>query len=222
VSRKYQSLGFFTDIGWSLEDFMEELRLFIAIELSADVRRWLGEARAGLERRMPPGAVRWVNVDSIHLTLKFLGEIPASSVARIRPAMDGAARECRPFRLVVEGLGCFPDAARPRVIWTGVRDEPALLDLQKRLEDGLEKAGFHRERRAFSPHLTLGRVRDGVTEKQLGDVGQSVQNAPVKAAAAMDVSEYVLFKSVLRPAGPEYSVQYRTAFRTGSLESEGK
>ncbi len=192
---------------------MEEvLRTFIAVHLSAEVRQWLGEARSMLASRILSGTVRWVNVDAIHITLEFLGEIPAGRIGDISAVMDDAAWGCRPFRLVVEGLGCFPDTARPRVIWAGVRREPALMELQKRLEDGLEKVGFPRERRAFSPHLTLGRVRDGVTGKELGDIGRAAQNAPVKSGVSMDVSGYALYKSVLRPTGPEYSILYRTAF----------
>jgi 2'-5' RNA ligase len=187
-------------------------RAFIAISLSPEIRRWLAEARVVLEAGLPPASVRWTDVNGIHITLKFLGEVPIDSVEGIRSAMDRAARGCRPFSLAVEGLGCFPDAARPRVIWAGVRREPALSDLQKRLEDGLEQAGFPRERRAFSPHLTLGRVRDGVSGKELAEIGRAVQSAEAKAAVGMDISGYGLYKSVLRPTGAEYSLQYQVAF----------
>ena len=123
---------------YAWEDSMEEtIRTFIAIELSPEIRGWLGRAKSVLEGRITPGAVRWVNVDSIHLTLKFLGEVRARRLEAVRAVMEESALACRPFSLVVEGLGCFPDAANPRIIWAGVRSEPLLSDLQKRMEKGL-------------------------------------------------------------------------------------
>ncbi len=198
---------------------MEEvLRVFIAVDLSAEVRRWLWEARALLEGRMPSGSVRWTDPDGIHITLKFLGDTPSRRIEEIRAVMDEAARGCRRFPLVVEGLGCFPNAVRPRVIWAGARHEPVLVDLQKRLEDGLEKFGFPRERRAFSPHLTLGRVRDGVTGRDLAEVGRVATTATLQTTASMEVTGWCLFKSVLRPTGAEYSILHRTAFPSASAD----
>ena len=192
---------------------MEDLkRLFIAIELSADVRQWLREARILLNGRVPSGSVRWTDPNGIHVTLKFLGEIPAARIPEICGVMDRAVEGLRPFPLEAEGLGCFPEADRPRVLWAGVRRQPHLEDLQKRLEDGLERIGFPRERRAFSPHLTLGRVRDGVTGRALADIGRAVASATLNTTAGMEAGEVCLFNSLLRPAGAEYSILYRKAF----------
>jgi 2'-5' RNA ligase len=191
-------------------------RAFIAVGLPEDVRRWLREARALLQGRIPSASVRWTNPNGIHITLKFLGEIPVESASVIRSAMEAAAAQRCPFTLVVEGLGCFPNAGRPRVIWAGVRREEALDDLNARLEEGLERIGFPKERRAFSPHLTLGRVREGVSPKELGEIGRMVTGAPCSPPIAMEVTGYSLFKSVLRPTGAEYSVQYRASFPPGS------
>jgi 2'-5' RNA ligase len=188
------------------------LRAFIAIDLSPEVRRWLVEARALLEGKIPGGAVRWTDPDGIHVTLKFLGDTPAGRIGEIRSAMERAAEGFRPFPLAVAGLGCFPDTNRPRVMWAGVRRQDELIDLQKRLEDGLERIGFPRERRAFSPHLTLARVRDGVTGGERTDIGRAVAAAAVESTAMMEVTGLCLFKSVLRPSGAEYSVLHRTAF----------
>ena len=190
----------------------ETQRLFIAIELSLEVRQWLETSRSVLEPGMPSGAVRWVNPEGIHLTLKFLGEIPFGQIDAVRGAMDRSTEGVKPFSLTVEGVGCFPNTTRPRVVWAGVRSEPLLLDLQQRLEDNLSAAGFDRERRAFSPHLTLGRVKDGVSEIQLRKIGSAVEGMRTETTAAMKVDGLCLFRSVLRSNGPEYSVLYRVEF----------
>jgi 2'-5' RNA ligase len=184
-------------------------RLFLAVDLSPEVRSWLGRAESGLKVRIPPGSVRWVNVEMIHLTLKFLGETPSPRIDDVRTVMDLLARGCRPFPLVVEGLGCFPNAARPRVVWAGVRRAPDLLQLQQRVESELEPIGFPRERRGFSPHLTLGRVKEGVRS---GEIGRAVESAFPPAAAEMKVDGWCLFQSVLRPGGAEYSILHRSEF----------
>lgn len=192
---------------------MDEIqRVFIAIELSPDVHRWLEKARAVLEPGMPAGAVRWVNPDGIHLTLKFLGEIPVSRIDSVRAAMDESAAGRTPFSVTVEGLGCFPNTVRPRVVWAGVRKEPLLEELQQRLEEGLYGVGFKKEQRAFSPHLTLGRVKDGVSESSLRKIGSAVQTGTLETPAVMTVDGICLFRSVLRPGGAEYSVLYRAGF----------
>ena len=190
----------------------ETQRLFIAIELSLEVRRWLETSRSVLEPGMPSGAVRWVNPDGIHLTLKFLGEIPVSRIDSIRSAMDQSVSGRTPFSLTFEGLGCFPNTVRPRVVWAGIRGDPLLADLQRRLEENMSVVGFKKEQRAFSPHLTLGRVKDGVSEIQLRKIGSAVEGMRTETTAAMLVDGLYLFRSILRPDGPEYSVLYRVEF----------
>jgi 2'-5' RNA ligase len=184
-------------------------RLFIAIDLSPDVRRWLEKARSVLEPGMPAGTVRWVDPQGIHITLKFLGEVAVNRIDGVCAAMGQAVSGESPFSLTVEGLGCFPNTARPRVVWAGVRAEPKLIGIQKRLEDILSATGFPRERRAFSPHLTLGRVKDGANENQLQRIGAAVESARMETPAGMEAGGLCLFRSILRPSGAEYSVLYR-------------
>lgn len=183
-------------------------RIFIAIELSDPVKRWLAAARAALEPAVPAGTVRWVDGKGIHLTLKFLGEIPARQADEVRVAIDRAAAGAKSFSITVEGLGCFPNLNRPRVVWAGVRAQAELGELQSRLETELEGMGFAREERAFSPHLTLGRVRDGIPDGRRGDIGAAVAAAKTGEPVSMEVGEISLFRSVLRPGGAEYTVLY--------------
>ena len=142
---------------------MEQIRAFIAVELPPAVR----EAVEGVVRELRSGigdGVRWVRPEGVHLTLKFLGDIDAGSVPAVSRAMAQCAASAAPFDLFLEGVGVFPNARRPRVIWIGLGGalEP-LLALQHSIDRELEGLGFARERRPFTPHLTLGRVRDGST-----------------------------------------------------------
>jgi 2'-5' RNA ligase len=190
----------------------ETIRLFIAVELSPGIREWLGRAKANLAPRIPPGAIRWVDPGAIHLTLKFLGETPARRTGEIRAELDDLARSFRPFPLAAEGLGCFPNTVRPRVVWAGIHGDPLLGVFQKRLETGLARIGFPAERRAFSPHLTLGRVKDGVAGARLEEIGRAVEAASMESTAGMDVKDVCLFRSVLRSGGAEYTVLHRALF----------
>ena len=192
---------------------MENLqRLFIAVELHAELQQWLRKARALLEGRIPSGSVRWTDVNGIHLTLKFLGAIPERRIGEIRTVMDGLVPSFRPFPLTAAGLGCFPNTARPRVIWAGIQGGPILVDLQKRLEQELERIGFPAERRAFSPHLTLGRVKDGVIGVRLEEIGRAVEAVSMESTAGMEVKDVCLFRSVLQPGGAVYTVLHRAPF----------
>ncbi|MBN2083728.1 MAG: RNA 2',3'-cyclic phosphodiesterase [Anaerolineales bacterium] len=183
--------------------------MFIAIELSPAIRRWLEGAKTVLSPRLPPDAVRWVDPGAIHLTLKFLGDVPSRRTGEIRAVMDGLAPSFRTFPFSADGLGCFPNTARPRVIWAGIQGGPMLGDLQKRLEQGLERIGFPAERRAFSPHLTLGRVKDGVAAVRLEEIGRAVETVSMESTAGMEVKDVCLFRSVLQPGGAVYTVLYR-------------
>jgi 2'-5' RNA ligase len=184
---------------------MEQWRLFIAVELSAEVRRWITDQRNRLEPRMPSGAVRWVQPDGIHLTLIFLGETPSGRMDEIRKGMALATAVFPPFSLAVSDLGCFPNIARPRVVWTGLQPSPDLMNLQLRLEDELAATGFPREQRAFSPHLTLGRVRDGIAVDELRQIGSAVKGSGATEGIHMEVKEVCLFRSILQPSGAEYT-----------------
>jgi len=190
----------------------ETIRLFVAVDLSPGIREWLGAAKAYLAPRIPPGAVRWMDPGAIHLTLKFLGETLPRRTGEIRAELDDLVRFFKPFPLTAEGLGCFPNTVRPRVVWAGVRGESSLGKLHERLEEALGRIGFPAERRVFSPHLTLGRVKDGVAGARLEEIGRAVEAASMKSAPGMEVRDLCLFRSVLRPGGAEYTVLHRAQF----------
>jgi 2'-5' RNA ligase len=183
---------------------METVRTFIAIELSPDVLARIGELQTRIKKDVPPSLVRWVRPEGIHLTLKFLGEVPADKIDAIAEAMQGACAPHPPFAVAIAGMGCFPNPRRPRVVWVGV-DEPSgtLARLQRDVERAMKPLGFPPEGRKYSPHLTLGRVK-GRAPAALQALGEYVSRAQVHLGE-MGVSSIHLIRSDLQPSGAVYS-----------------
>jgi len=182
------------------------VRSFVAIDLTGPVRENLAKQISCLAAAIPPGTVRWVRPESIHLTLKFLGEVSQDGLGQIRELMELVASKRPPFDFHLRGLGCFPDNRRPRVIWVGVSEESgSLAGLQEALESGLERLGYRREGRPFSPHLTLGRVREGAGSGAARAAGECVERSPAGDYGDIRVGAIYLMRSDLRPTGAVYS-----------------
>jgi 2'-5' RNA ligase len=192
----------------------ETFRAFIAIDLPETLRRILAEAQEALN--LHGAAIKWVRPENIHLTLKFLGDSDTAQTARIVGAMTSAARDCPGVSLTAKDIGVFPDLKRARVIWAGVKGQlEILLNLQRNLEDYLAELGFPKERRNFSAHLTLGRVKGRIAPTRLQtaiDGLKGFESEPFK------VDRIVLFKSELRPAGAVYTQVHQVLF-SGHLAS---
>ncbi|NIM44435.1 MAG: RNA 2',3'-cyclic phosphodiesterase, partial [Nitrososphaeria archaeon] len=148
------------------------IRSFIAIELPEEIRLEL----ARLEDSLKSGGisfVKWVNPLGIHLTLKFLGNVAPAMVAKITTAMAEVAGGRTPFRLEVGRLGIFPNIRQPRLAWVGVEGEvDKLAKLQRQIDASLSLLGFPKEQRPFTPHLTLGRLRDRASTRQRQQFGE--------------------------------------------------
>lgn len=184
---------------------MSTVRAFVAIELPPSVRSQLGALIDRLARRAPAGAVRWVRPEAIHLTLKFLGQVPEARLGPLAQALADAARGRPAFSVRLAGLGVFPNPERPRVLWLGVEDPGGpLARLQRDLEGALAALGSPREQRGFSPHLTLGRVRREASARQAAQAGEALQQAGAVDLGELRVVEIVLFRSELRPSGAVY------------------
>lgn len=183
------------------------LRGFIAIELSSALRGQLAAVIARLTQTTPPRSVNWDRPEKIHLTLKFLGEIPVADLSRIQDALTTAARAVAPFSFAVTGLGCFPNLKQPRVVWAGLAasDAPHVIELQKSVEAELARLGYPRDNRPFSPHVTMGRVRREVRPAEAAKVGQAVRAEAATQFGNQAVSQIVLVKSDLQRGGSIYT-----------------
>lgn len=174
------------------------MRAFIAIDLPDSLHAALAESQQAF--RKTAGDASWTRPEGIHLTLKFLGEITDAQTRQVVEAL-GQLGPSTPFPVEVKGFGFFPTAERPRVFWAGVVAPPALAELAGRIEGLLEKAGFAREDRPFSPHLTLARFKIPRPQPAL------VAAAMTRSAASLgkfEASEFFLFESKLSSQGAQY------------------
>ncbi len=192
------------------------IRAFLAVELDEEVRRALEEIQKGLDSRTLD--VRWVRPGNLHLTLRFLGEVPEDEIPGIREAAGKTAAETSPFRMTLQGLGAFPSGGRPRVVWIGVREPAPLLEMERRLSRELGLAGLPPPDKPFRPHLTLGRVKDRRGTGRLVDRMRANRDV---AAGSVDVTSLALIRSDLRPRGPIYTVLDRFPFPLPPREAGG-
>jgi RNA 2',3'-cyclic 3'-phosphodiesterase len=177
-----------------------KIRTFIAIELPEKVKHFLGEVSDKLKRFGED--IGWVKPSAMHLTLKFLGYVDAELLPRIQHEAGSVFAKQQVVEISAHGVGAFPNLFRPRVIWVGCADkENRLPPLVSRLENALEPLGFEKEKRPFSPHLTLGRVRSKVRNKGLFD---AIKEREDLAGPSFVASHAILFQSILKQSGAEY------------------
>ena len=178
------------------------MRVFWAIELSPEIRSALREFQNGIRNRLP--AISWVKPESLHLTVKFLGEIGEEQLSSIQQVVEDGVMGCSPFYLKVEGVGGFPNIKQPRVLWVGVSgDVESLQNLANRVEHGLIPLGFPAESKAFRGHLTLARIKQGNRE-----VGTALAKSQFldqqNIFGVLRVHTLSLFRSELKPTGAVY------------------
>ena len=175
------------------------MRLFIAARINKEIEREVGEFLEQFHRL--PGRIKWVEPHNIHITLKFLGETDSNEVEPLKQAIAHAAAKTGAFEAHLQGCGVFPNMRAPRVFWIGINDpQKRLTTLAAKVDSELTTLGFDPEQRAFSPHLTLGRVKDD-------DNLEAVKAAFVKATFGpllLRVEKIHLVESQLKPSGPVY------------------
>lgn len=179
---------------------MDTYRCFVAIDLPAGLKKELADIQRGLAGW--PAKVKWVEERNFHLTLKFLGDVTPSQVESVTERLGKAASRHQKFTFRISGLGAFPSTRNAKVIWAGIRDaDRGLTGIRSDIEAVLGELGFTPEAKPFSPHLTLGRVKDLRPVPGLPDLIQSlvIKDYPVS------VQEIKLMSSKLAKSGPEYS-----------------
>ncbi|MCW5782137.1 MAG: RNA 2',3'-cyclic phosphodiesterase [Nitrospirales bacterium] len=197
-----------------LHSNQKSLRVFLAVELSLDLRRKVVELQRQLRENLP--MVNWVRPESMHLTLKFLGYVDTSMVETVVTAIEPILTRQAPLTLEVQGLGVFPHLRRPRILWVGCAGNiPALINLVSHIEAALEPLGFPPEDKPYFPHLTLARIKHD--QSQVGGVliHSGLLEQP-RNLGMLYVDRITLFRSEVSQSGAEY-----TALRTVPFNEPG-
>lgn len=178
------------------------MRMFIGIGLPEDCRDAIFRAMIPVrERRVP---ISWTRAENLHLTLKFLGEVPGDRVEELGGLMAEAAGDIRPFDLVLEDAGGFPSMSSPRILWVGVREPlDPVRKLHQNMESVLSGAGFPREGREYHPHITVARVRTRLPRGWAERIAEALAGRWFGIARA---GSYRLYESRLSPTGAVYTV----------------
>lgn len=181
------------------------MRLFVAIEIRQDIRERLASFISEFRPRIASAA--WVRPEGLHITLKFLGNVPEPK----QPAIESALRSigAPQFELSIRNIGVFPNPRSPRVLWAGIESGPELAGLAGHVEDVLSPLGFEREKRAFSPHVTLARFKDSKSKPKLDALFSQASGKrdgePIHAFGTMTATHFHLYESKLSPQGARYS-----------------
>src|SRR4029077_5333278 len=184
------------------------MRLFVALEIPSEVRENLTDLIKTLRAISPQ--TRWVRTENLHVTLKFIGEIPEVKLAVIREALAGV-RRVQGVMLEFRGLGFFPDEKRPRVFWAGIAASTNLRALADDIEKATESVGISRERRPFSPHLTLARFE---SQRISDKLRSAIQENAAREFGSLRRSRFHLMESKLKSSGAEYTTVESFSFVT--------
>jgi 2'-5' RNA ligase len=178
------------------------VRSFLAFELPPEIKEQVRQVSEQLKRSKMD--VRWVKPDNIHLTIVFLGDVREGDISAIAGEIEQVCYGFHPFELHLKGLGLFPDRRRPRVLWAGYHgDIERMASLRDVLHERLIPFEIKEEKREFKPHLTIGRFRNpGRGNEQLDEILGLHDGL---TSPSFQVGELVLFKSELKPHGPEYT-----------------
>lgn len=178
------------------------VRTFVCIEIPPSISERIGNLQTAL--KAIDAQVSWTRPSNIHLTLKFLGAVETTRIQTVARAVQRAGAGINKFEIEVSGVGCFPSTRNPRVLWIGLPEVPGpLLQLYSNLESELEGKGFAREKRKFSPHLTIGRLRGPKNATQLAEL--LIESG--FTAERFTACEVIVMRSDLKPTGSIYTPQ---------------
>lgn len=183
----------------------DNYRTFIAIEFPHEIRERVVAHIDRLRQALPDVSASWNREDNLHLTLKFLGNVPVTKIEELSRAAAATTSRIEPFRITVGGAGTFPARGKPSVLWIGIEEpETTLSRLHGQLESNCARVGFAHEARAFHPHLTIARLRRPNGARELADLHRRLGFAP----QTFEVREIVGFKSELLPKGAQHTALF--------------
>jgi 2'-5' RNA ligase len=178
-----------------------KMRTFVAVKIH--VKPVLEDVIRTLQGTLRGERIKWVDIRNLHLTLFFLGETPDKHIDPITAGLKGVVDKLESFSIILSGMGLFRNIRDPRVIWIGIEDSPALLELQSGIADFLVGLGYRKETRPFSPHLTIGRPKSIHDRQPLMEEMEKNKNRFMQESIVQDV---VFYESILKERGPEYRI----------------
>ena len=190
------------------------LRAFIAVEIPHEIQQAIHRQAVSVLKKTTDSLVRWVSPENMHLTLKVLGDISPSNVELLTRMLSSEADSARCFDLQIGGLGSFPSLRKPRVLYIGIQAPAGLEALQHGVESASRRLGYESEDHAFSPHLTIGRVRQDASTIDQQKIRQALENIRIDSLGMARVDSVHLFKSDLKPSGSVYTKLFTAPFKS--------
>lgn len=184
---------------------MQTTRTFLAVDLTREVRRNIEAYMQSIRTCFPERTVGWTNSHNLHLTLKFYGDLNHAALEKLKTILAGIGREVAPFSFQVTGSGVFPNPSRARILWIGISPCPQLAELARTIDARSPEVGVECEQRPFSAHLTIGRIRDGISSTDLTSGVKSFLEKPARSLGTVPVDHMLLMRSELLPTGAVYS-----------------
>jgi 2'-5' RNA ligase len=191
---------------------MSVIRAFIAVDLTTDIQEHLEKVGQELRGLMGDVPVRWVEPQNIHLTLKFLGDVSLNNIPVLTELLEAEAKPQKPFVISVGQVGAYPKVRNPRVIWVGIEAPQELMALQRGIDTQTSRMGYARDKRPFSPHLTLGRVSRNADPPDVRKIGDVLVAQKIGFLGVARIREVHLYQSELKPRGAIYTKLFTAAF----------
>lgn len=198
---------------------MNLLRTFIALEIPQELQQTIHKETDSL-RNSIGSLVRWVPFGNMHLTLKFLGNISPASVDILTQMIRAEADSCKAFVMQVGGLACFPSPKRPRVIYIGLQAPAELEALQHGIESATTRLGYESEERDFSPHLTIGRVRQNISASDQHKIRGALEETQINSLGTARIDSVHLYNSDLKPTGSVYTRLFSAPLNKSATETQ--
>ncbi len=192
---------------------MSVFRAFIAVDMSEDMQQRLHQVSDSLQEKLAGLPVRWVPVQNIHLTLKFLGDVSMANLDMLKEILHSAANGSHQFAISIGNMGVFPNWRRLRVVWLGVEGPPELQAIQRGIDLDTSRLGYRADDRPFSPHLTLGRISRNAGPGELREISKILQAEKIGFLGVVRVDRIRLYRSDLQPGGAVYSEMYAAPLR---------
>ncbi len=182
------------------------MRTFIAIDFPPETLTQVEKLSSFFKQKTPANALKWVGISNFHLTISFLGEIDEKDLPAIKAALDTSLAGIHPFSIQIKGLGMFPNAAKPRVVWLGIDGADPLMKINRKINISLRRLDIQPDPRPFSPHITIARVHQGANTDTAALIGSTLSKYRVDPLGEVNISQIHLYKSVLLPSGSIYSI----------------